>query len=267
MTNNKAPADIRSYIAVTYVIFWVLLGITGFLIFLKAPVFIQNIFKNVCAWSATFAVLILFRRLYPGKSLREFLRWQFAEPPKPWLFLAALAVQTGLAILAMLVHSALTGGSLKPWSLPPPSVLVPMFFWNLTSGPLGEELGWRGYALRELCKTRSPAASGVVIGLAWGFWHFPLWLMSGFAGLDLLYYVLAFMVAIVSVSVIMAQAMEWNRNILVAVWLHFWFNFLMQLAGIDLLPLMAYAAVGYGALALGMTAFGGRRKDATRNTA
>ncbi|HRZ89881.1 MAG TPA: CPBP family glutamic-type intramembrane protease, partial [Spirochaetia bacterium] len=139
---------------------------------------------------------------------------------------------------------------------------IAAFVVNLTSGPLGEELGWRGYALPRLRRTRSTTASGLLLGLVWGFWHLPLWLMSGFSGPDLLRYVLAFLAAIVSVSVLIAHALERNRNILLAVWIHFWFNFLVQLAGIDILALMTYIAVGYGFAAVLVVALAERRPAA-----
>jgi membrane protease YdiL (CAAX protease family) len=37
---------------------------------------------------------------------------------------------------------------------------------------VGEELGWRGYALPELQERLNPLASSAVIGLLWGGWHF-----------------------------------------------------------------------------------------------
>jgi membrane protease YdiL (CAAX protease family) len=41
-------------------------------------------------------------------------------------------------------------------------------------GPLGEELGWRGYALPRLLNYFSPAQASIVVGIAWAVWHAPL---------------------------------------------------------------------------------------------
>lgn len=38
---------------------------------------------------------------------------------------------------------------------------------------LGEELGWRGYFLKELTK-KSLLSKSFIIGIFWGLWHFPL---------------------------------------------------------------------------------------------
>ncbi|MDR0295532.1 MAG: CPBP family intramembrane metalloprotease [Prevotellaceae bacterium] len=41
----------------------------------------------------------------------------------------------------------------------------------------GEELGWRGYLLREL-KNKKFLHASLIIGLVWGLWHFPLILLG-----------------------------------------------------------------------------------------
>lgn len=46
-------------------------------------------------------------------------------------------------------------------------------------GPLGEELGWRGFALPRLNESFGPAVASVVLGLVWACWHLPLFFMSG----------------------------------------------------------------------------------------
>ena len=54
------------------------------------------------------------------------------------------------------------------------TVLI-MFFLG---GPLGEEYGWRGFALTRLQKKWSAWLSSLVLGLIWGLWHLPLHFME-----------------------------------------------------------------------------------------
>lgn len=50
----------------------------------------------------------------------------------------------------------------------------------LLFGPIPEELGWRGYVLDRLQEKRTALASSLILGIAWTFWHLPLFFMKGF---------------------------------------------------------------------------------------
>lgn len=49
-------------------------------------------------------------------------------------------------------------------------------------GPLGEEIGWRGYLLPTLQRRWSPLVSSAVVGVVWGMWHLPLHLRGLYDG-------------------------------------------------------------------------------------
>ena len=44
-------------------------------------------------------------------------------------------------------------------------------------GPLGEEFGWRGFALPRMLDRRSPGASALLLGVLWAVWHLPPFLV------------------------------------------------------------------------------------------
>jgi hypothetical protein len=219
---------LRTYLIYTYVLFWILFLITGGLVFMKAPAILQTIMKNVCAWASTFALIFLFKKIYPKDSFKEFLKRQFT-PVNALDFLIPMVVQVLIVLGAYAWLFSLTGESAMEVQFIKPAAILPLLLVNITSGPMGEELGWRAYALNEIGKKRSPLGASLIVGALWGLWHFPLWLVSGYAGKDLLIYSASFMLGILSFSVFMTFFYNRKKNILVAVWIHFLFNLLMQL--------------------------------------
>lgn len=58
-----------------------------------------------------------------------------------------------------------------------PYLGIPATFalWLVTYG-LGEEVGWRGFALPHLQAKRTAASSALILGVLWTFWHTPAFL-------------------------------------------------------------------------------------------
>ena len=44
----------------------------------------------------------------------------------------------------------------------------------ILGGPLGEEPGWRGFALPRLQPSHGPLVGSVILGILWASWHLPL---------------------------------------------------------------------------------------------
>lgn len=61
---------------------------------------------------------------------------------------------------------------------------------TLLGGPLGEEPGWRGYALPRLEAALGPVRGTLVLGLLWTGWHLPLFWYPGWTSSPLWIYVL-----------------------------------------------------------------------------
>lgn len=76
-------------------------------------------------------------------------------------------------IIGIGLYSFLIGdiGNIEPKAF----LSIPTILWaGLYAGPLGEELGWRGYLLPEFQMQFSNLRSAIYIGVIWFAWHIPL---------------------------------------------------------------------------------------------
>ena len=177
--DKSESSNLRLFFIFSYLLFWCLLGLTGILIALKVPVFVQDVMKNICAWSPTFVLLMLFRKLLPGVTFQDFIRTSLGRKIKPIDFILSVALQ--LLVLAGVVGAYLLINR-KPFNSPifiSLASILPLFLITITAGPMGEELGWRGYALKVLQTRFNPFVASVMLGLIWGFWHLPLLAIVG----------------------------------------------------------------------------------------
>ena len=247
--NTINRTNLRLFFILTYVLFYLLLAITGAMISFNVSPVLVTVMKNISAWASTFILLILFRKIFPNISFSAFLKQQF--PSVRLLdFVISLAFEIVFFNCTLGVFLALGNRNLESLNFIKLIDLLPLFIINLTAGPLGEELGWRGYALNEFQKKYNPLVSSIYIGIIWGFWHLPLWLLSGLTGGNLLVYSVCFLIGITSQSVLITYFYNKSKNILIAVWIHFWFNFLMSLLVVDLIPFFVYAFITYFALTM-----------------
>lgn len=98
----------------------------------------------------------------------------------------------------------------------------------LGAGPLGEEPGWRGWALPRLLRRAGEFPVSVVLGLVWTFWHLPLMLVlpEWRGGLSVTGYLPLYAIGVVSLAYILTKLWIWSRgSILLAIWFHGIVNF------------------------------------------
>ena len=91
-------------------------------------------------------------------------------------FLSPLAVLT----LAAAIHMALGGSVPTSPAMGHVALLIANFgLVFLVGGPLGEEFGWRGYALPVMQERLGWRSASLALGIIWGVWHLPLFFVTG----------------------------------------------------------------------------------------
>jgi membrane protease YdiL (CAAX protease family) len=96
-----------------------------------------------------------------------------------------------------------------------------VFLGNLVvGGALAEELGWRGYLQPLVAGRVGTVAAGVGVGVVWGLWHLPFYLL-GADGVVAGFPVPAFLAVLVAWSVLLAVLVRASGgSVLLAVLFH-----------------------------------------------
>jgi membrane protease YdiL (CAAX protease family) len=104
----------------------------------------------------------------------RFLRWR-AHPV--WLLVALFFLPA--TMLAAIYWHAFFGGTIGSLKFSGDWSTIPLHFVYLLviGGPLGEEPGWRGFALPWLQERNGPTVGSVWLGMLHAGWHWPLWWM------------------------------------------------------------------------------------------
>ncbi|WP_416839516.1 type II CAAX prenyl endopeptidase Rce1 family protein [Haloferax sp. DFSO52] len=143
--------------------------------------------------------------------------------PRRWLGVALLfAPVVVLVALAVAVVTDTTPSF--PWAGNPLVLPIAFVVILLLGGPIQEEFGWRGYLLDALQARFGAVGSGVLVGLVWAVWHFPLFYIPS----ETIYYrnpFLGFVVSITLFSVLLTWVYNnTNRSLLPALLFHASFN-------------------------------------------
>lgn len=162
------------------------------------------------------------------KLLSRLFKWRV----EPRYYVFAILGPVGLFLLAVLLNRIIAG----TWPdlallgeadyLPRLGILGVLILWFLTYG-LGEETGWRGYALPHLQRTRPAANAAIMLGIFWGCWHIPTFFFRdtyremGLIGFPM------FLVSVSFASVVFAWLYNSTAgSLLLVILFHIFFNWL-----------------------------------------
>jgi len=208
------------FLLVTFGLVWAVLGSYILLPERMARTFGQMTGQHPLFYLAVYAPAIaafpLVARYGGLKGLRRFLSrmrlWR--SSPAWWAFLVV-----GLP-LVFFIGAALKGDLVAA---------MPRFSsWQSLAALLGlvaikgpvEEFGWRGLALPLLQRRLAPIWAALILGIVWGFWHLPAFLLSGTQ--QSAWSFAPFFVGTVAISVLMTALFNASAgSILLAALFHF----------------------------------------------
>jgi len=167
---QKKYSNLIKFILLTFIISW---GSWGTIIFLNKDLLILRVLG--CYGPFISLLFILFKR--ENKELKEriFKSLRTWNVHFGWYIFAILGTAI-IGILAIIINNLL----FDPVTFTKTSlsfVLIAIPYVLLTS-VIGEETGWRGYALNFLNKEFRPLQGSLVTGILWGLWHLPLFYIS-----------------------------------------------------------------------------------------
>ena len=220
------------FFIITYAVSWAI----------WSPIFLSA--QGLVKWQVPFALyylgsfgpmisaLIMTAITTGGAGIRKLLARLFMWRVNLRYYAFAVFAPVGLFVIAVMLNRVIAGA----WPdlnllgeadyMAPLGIAGVLILWFLTYG-LGEETGWRGYALPHLQRKRPAANAALILGIFWGCWHIPAfffrdtYMEMGIIGFPML------LVSIVFASVVFAWLYNSTAgSLLLVILFHIFFNWL-----------------------------------------
>jgi uncharacterized protein len=194
ITITAKPRSVTVFFLLAFVISWAVWIPSALASYGLIPFQISSTPANLVGAFGPFLAALITTALYDGRAgfkslFKRFLVWRVNIL---WYLFVLFwppifsLLKTGAAVL---MGSAAPNFSQPPFitlyplpaelkSTAPFIVFLPFIFIQqlILGSSMGEEPGWRGYALPRLQAGRSSLWASLVLGLLWGLWHLPFWL-------------------------------------------------------------------------------------------
>ncbi len=176
--SNKKPLVI--FFLIAFILAWALMGLTvvqnyGWIelaIPIEPILIIGSWIPNIAAF-----LVIAFVLKRKGGIKKLFKGWIKFKVPGFWYLVTLSPIV--ISVLSIFVYKFLYGVAPVETIVNDPTGLIALVVMITITGAMGEELGWRGFALPWLQSQMNALSASILLGLLWAIWHAPLW----FAGL------------------------------------------------------------------------------------
>ncbi len=128
--------------------------------------------------AAIITCVLIAGRAGPGSLFRPLRAWRVGVGWYAFVLLLPVAQWAGALGLDRLFGRTYQLGTSPVWAAlgPQAAAMLPILVVFALPSALGEELGWRGFALPKLQTRYSALTASIILGLFWGLWHVPTWI-------------------------------------------------------------------------------------------
>lgn len=255
----SAAAEVLLFFALVYAITWTICG--AYLLAPKAATAVLGPMRtgSVVFFAAVYApsiTSIVLTKVFGGwAALRRLGASVVRIAGRWWWILLALVGYPLLWLLVAMIEAMASGRGLSSvpygnWYSALPLVIAGGFVFH-DAGPLGEELGWRGFALPRLLAIMEARWAALALGAVWALWHLPAFFLSGLSQSKFQFG--SFFFVVVGFSVFMTLLFIHTRGsvVLAGILPHMWINGVSK-AGIHPIDWVIIA------IAAALVMFGGR---------
>jgi len=177
-----------------------------------------------------------------GPAVSAYVMFRITEGQEGWLRLRSRITQLrvgwkwyvfillGIPAVILLGILFMPGAAVSFQGFPKYFLVSYLFLFVLVffgGGPLGEEIGWRGFALPRMQSRYGALKATLLLGVLWTFWHFPEFFSSAQlggpgTGLSAFYIHLPiFLVMVVAIAIIMTWVFNHTGgSVFIAILLH-----------------------------------------------
>jgi len=223
-----------SFLIINYIISWSFLYPSYQIILDQEKITPLALIGLIGAYGPTIAAIIV-HRIIDKKNTKSFLRKLIKVKASFKTILFVICAPLIFYLIAYFSSVIMFDGHFNfNWFLSVSN--IPLFFLAaLPFGPMGEELGWRGFMLPKLLENYSLVKSTFFVGLAWGVWHFASFTFPGAALPDFfdvsIWSILLYFINTIALSFIFTFVyLKTNGSVFYAIVLHAFFNIASNVA-------------------------------------
>jgi hypothetical protein len=149
----------------------------------------SDLLGAIRGYGPTLAALLTAAAIYGRKGLTElWLRVKMWRIPLWLLALAIFGPMLASLVLLLVIRIAGVDLTLASQGVPLPKLIIIFVFFAIVDGPVGEEIGWRGFLLPQLLERYGVIYASTLLGIVWFLWHIPLYAATDKVDLNLAFF-------------------------------------------------------------------------------